>query len=290
MRQRKGFTIIEALVVITITGILLGVLLANYRRSNENSLLIRETASIMSRIRLAQETAASAQTYGTFCENALHTECVDDGTCAPLAGVPKKCIAKPPPGGEALWFSCNSEDHYRWMGDTNKCTGDCFVTPDGTVENEADNLITLNGNWPDFEREKFYFDLKIELKDIQLTRNTAGVLSPFRCNSGTQPTGGAPWKGQSLATPPNPTNSAVPNTWPLEVMVQFTTDPGDQLSANVGRKVNLSDNVSLFPPGGGVWEKAELMIGLTNRNTDCRVITMTNTNVLTDTVDANCAF
>ncbi|MFA6042740.1 MAG: type II secretion system protein, partial [Patescibacteria group bacterium] len=61
MRKVAGFTLIEALVVIAITGIMLGVLLANYRRSNENSLLIREVASVMSHIRLAQETAASSK-------------------------------------------------------------------------------------------------------------------------------------------------------------------------------------------------------------------------------------
>lgn len=118
--NRAGYTLIEIGVVIVLTGIIFSFVYANYRRSNQDSLLQRETSLLMSRIRLAQEETAVGKTFrycskptgiagvryysGMLCAVTAEpsAECDD-----PIVSMNSACSSLiTPRGGFGLTFSC----------------------------------------------------------------------------------------------------------------------------------------------------------------------------------------
>jgi hypothetical protein len=265
----------------------------------------------MTRIRLVQETAASSTTVTTpmgnvvnkYCENSINTPCgvlgFNPGECPGAA--PQVCSAKPPKGGEVILFGCGANSdalertQYYWFVDTFQCVANCFSNaPSPTnVENASDNLIacyTCSEGLKEPYRQKYNLDAKIKIYDIKIS-STPNLF--FTCASNP-----SPWAGCPPGTPSLPPASAVPNPFPLQATIQYTSQFGDQFVSAVGRTLILTNNVSKKSPtvlgscvpSGNDWSKVEIMIGLKKRATDCRVITVTNTNIITDTNDADCAF
>ncbi len=120
-RQPRGFTLIEISLTVLLSGILIVLVTANYRRANQDSLLQREASLLMSRLRLAQEETASGKTQ-FFCEHRTGTACtcpLEDGICAyssgasgcptyccPKAGTPCESASALPLGGFGVVLSC----------------------------------------------------------------------------------------------------------------------------------------------------------------------------------------
>ncbi|MEK7518694.1 MAG: prepilin-type N-terminal cleavage/methylation domain-containing protein [Patescibacteria group bacterium] len=149
MRMRKGYTLIEIIVAISIIMLVLTLVMANSRRGGNDSVLARETNLLMSRLRYAQELTASGSILryqggaysGASCltNNQCNFKCTlsknvadscgtydgpDDGTepdlinpvtscqCCPVSGVaPGNCEngKETPQGGFAVGFSCRSD-------------------------------------------------------------------------------------------------------------------------------------------------------------------------------------
>jgi type II secretory pathway pseudopilin PulG len=280
--NNRGFTLLETLVAVGITVLLLGLLLANYRRSNENSLLERQVQSIMGQIRLAQETAAAGKTLEKYCDNNPSNLCNGNGDC----GVGQVCTAKPPIGGEVVVFSCGANDtapertKYAWYGDTFSCNATCFTALVGGTRNLSDAIITGNtsgspvtSDTPHAE-SPFLLESGTFIKDLRVV-DSVNPNALYNC------TNRSPWNGN-----PVPGRNSTPMNWPFQVAVRFIPP--------TGRQVAVSDNIAPGSVAGMAanpkvpWSKIEIMVGLKNRPKNCRIISITRDNVLTDRNDDDC--
>ncbi|MFA6042090.1 MAG: hypothetical protein WC786_00200 [Patescibacteria group bacterium] len=201
----------------------------------------------------------------------------------------------PPAGGEVIKFDCGSNE-YDWYADTVQCKANCFlgahVFADAELLLNASDNIIHHGTDPDgagvpphledYKRERLVWDAKVQVKDIKISNAVAYAQCTGLGGNRTV------WNGSSTLAP---TSSAVPVDRELSATIQFTSESGDAFSASIGRKVILTDNVAPTSADGAhtPWSKVEILMGLVNRTTDCRLVIMTDKNVLTDTPDADCA-
>lgn len=298
--QKFGFSLVEALIVMGIFAALSAMVLVRYNRGNEDSALSRQVAVTIAAIRLAQEQSAGGTTvrYCTSDTGKVCTKAADcpSGTCNPAAT---------PPGGMAVLFSCTSAAYsqqqlyfvpaaktsYYTYADAVQCgTGEfCFgpVLGDGSqwTPNATDGLVSSYQSGGNLKGDPLVatnaFDSKVEVKDVQLTESETNVA--FRCTSGARASGGSPWNGK--LEPQH--NDLVPADYPLQALIRF--------SAPDGRKTMVSDNVSTVTPAdatygttGKAWGRIDVMLGLTSRTVDCRVIAMTREGVISQRVDGDC--
>jgi len=349
-RNRPGFTFVEISVVLFITAILFSIVLANYRRANQDSLLQRETSLLMSRIRLTQELSAAghvtkycAHYTGRKCD--AHSDCSLETRykCCPtqdtsnsggesIEGTCSDTDTGLPAGGYALAFSCqttsfNTDDYryysfergnsgYGLFADRKKCfvsNNWCFPTFfqgfEDNVPQETDGIITSaafqdSANPPtklkgDTRVEWYDLDSKITVKDIRITA-TYPVAGDSNRNGYTCEQY-SPWAGKAVSGFTDfgeefTTNDTLQPTggdvrkYPIQLGIRFV--PPD------GRKVMLTDNVSSYPPDvngkpdrTNPWSVGEIMLAIEDRpNTDCRVVKVTASNVVTQYVDADCNF
>jgi len=300
-----GFTLMEVLVSVGIFGMLLGLIMVRYNRGNEDSVLVRQAAVLVSDIRLAQEQTAGGATV-RYCTDDTGETCTANGDCPSVT-----CNeATTPPGGMALLFSCptaytpeqlyfsqDEQTTYYTYADAVVCskeTSSCFPPSwlDGTgwQPGATDGWVSsylLGGNLKgDPLVQTHSLARTVEVKDLQLVEILEnGTEVPFRCADGARPTGGSPWNGQSETV----NNELVPADYPLQVLLRF---PGPS-----GRETVISDNISTvtyaslgYGTAGNPWGRADIMLGLTTRTIDCRVISMTKDGVISQRIDSDCNF
>jgi len=289
----------ETLVSVGIFIALMGLILANYHRGNDDSVLSREALLLTSRLRLAQEQTAGGQVTG-FCKVQNR-----DTFCTTLADCPSggtECTQTTPSGGYGMFFSCETGTSYgdnHWpsrgsyflFGDRVQCQKNCFPFEQAFAANFAamdtgtDHLFSSDKgasyNKGDTLAAEYAFDPKVTLQDIQLLE--AGTTGKVECANGS------PWKGTSLTMPGG--LDSVPNPYPLQAAIHFPTPDG--------RTTVLSDNVSTKTPavaglnltGNKQWKEVDLMLALKTRPTlDCRMVRITYTGVVTQAIDADCQF
>ncbi len=289
--QSSGFTLIEIIITIGITGILLALVVTRYQRGNEDSILNREVARITSTIHLAQQQTASGEVV-SFCSGKVDQSCTNDTNCA---GVGSCQVATPPEAGMSVLFSCASpalpstqlyvspiaSSTFFMYGDRTFCAsqplGDCFppsyIGP--WTYAEGDGLITSyvsGGNLlGDPKVGEYALDSHIDIRNLRLTVASTGVT--YQCS------GGAPWANQH-----DPIHHAlVPANYPLQGVIHFTPPSGTQLT--------LSDNVSVVDPvSSNVWEKLDVLVGVKGRTIACRNISVSREGAVTNTVSTNCDF
>lgn len=295
---------LEVLVSAGIFIALLGLILANYRRSNDDSILSREATLLMSRLRLAQESTAGGAVAGFCTLTNDDTKCASNAECAAIAPG-STCTVSTPSGGFGLFASCSTgsvalgDNHwpdrssYYLFADRVQCKRDCFPlnwsepqnwpNPPGTqfagVDTTTDHLFSSDaygssGRYKgDTIAEEFRFDAKVQLVDLQLQETTTGQT--HTCADGS------PWKG--LAQPTPSPLGLVPDSYPLQVAIHYPTPDG--------RSVVISDNVSKTTQASSTWKEAHFMLGLVTRPTqDCRVVRVTKDGVITQEIDADCQF
>lgn len=300
-RERGGFTLIETIISMGLLLLVLSFALANYYRGGDDSVLNRETSLLMGRIRLAQEETASGQTF-KYCDNSSSGKtCTIVSDCP--AHVGQACIPTnpiTPPGGEAMVFSCpatyvvnnyfykiidQAKTHYGQYADHVKCKGTdntCLppISHQSNWELEAsDGVITyyhfIVGNQLkiglDAQRALYAVDSKVEIKDIRLTEANG---APHTCATPS------PWAGQPSPIPNN--GAAVPAWQPLQGVYRFLQPDA--------RKVEISDNIRATAPSGQDWTTLEVMLKLKKRGSDCSVVTMTESAVISQRNDADCDF
>jgi prepilin-type N-terminal cleavage/methylation domain-containing protein len=151
-RNSRGFTLIEVLVVISLTAILTGILLGYNRESGKQLLLTRDQAKLVNLITRSKYLSTS-----TFLEGALPANPTDPKTCGYGVHVEKT-------SGEAFIFkevalNCSSSDNRYSSGDV-RLSGELnFVKLDSRVLQFAptttlndvvfippDPLIVINGD------------------------------------------------------------------------------------------------------------------------------------------------
>ncbi len=293
---RPGFTLVEVLIAMGVFTVLLGLILAKYDRGSDDSLLVRQAALLVADIRLAQEQTSAGATLRT-CTLDTGTLCTDDaacglGTCAPETT---------PAGGYGVLFTCPSPAYpasqiatsalgatqYATVGDLVACgAGEtCFppVYGDGSdwETGAADGVVSVYEVASRYKGDPRFsihdLDAKVAVQDVRLTEAETGATT--RCALGS------PWRGKL-----EPVHAdQVPGDYPFQVLMRFLP-PG-------GRRVVLNDNISdttavdgVLGTTGKAWAQAEVMLGLVDRPTDCRVVRMTKEGVISQYVDENCSF
>lgn len=281
--------------------VLLGLILARYNRGSDDSLLVRQAALLVADIRLAQEQTSAGATIRT-CSQDTGTLCTADSQC-----FPGTCLAEQTPaGGFGVLFTCPQPAYpasqlatsalgatrYATVADVVQCgSGElCFppVYGDGSqwTTNAADGLVSvyeiLSRQKGDPQTARHDLNTKVTIRDIQLTEMQSAAT--VRCRSGVY-LGGSPWNAKL-----EPLHAdQVPPDYPLQALVRFLP-PG-------GRSVVLNDNISdtaavdgAIGTTGKSWVHVDIMLGLTNRMTDCRVVRVTKEGVITQQTDENCSF
>lgn len=351
LRRRPGYTLIEISVVIFIIGILFTLVLANYRRSSQDSVLQREASLVMARVRLAQEYASAGKTLlrcGYYSGNQCFTPNVTDvclsqypppqpqnscgvytsgfsqiteGEMTPVGGyaVTFSCPQKKPDGSDVwaapttvagnfypLFYNANA--HYGFYADNRGCKrivgsgydDGCFpAQPHAVSVNDQPTLPTHDAiitsfNWTshppaarfgDTVLADYPFDARVALRDIRLTSRDTAQYSCSKKKDGTLNTGVSPWVG----TDPYTQGDLVEAGYPLQASVFFL--PPD------GRTTLITDNVAVSPPSAtgkpdatNPWTTAEIMLGITKRNSDCQVVQVTSTGAVSRRIDADCDF
>lgn len=298
----RGFTLVEILVSVGIFAILLGLILANYRRGSDDSVLARETLLLMSRVRLAQEQSAAGAVAG-YCElGNSDAVCTQNSDCTGGA-----CNPSTPSGGFGIFASCSTgetfndnhwpdRNHYWVFADRVQCQRDCFPfnaqenlnwdAPNDAFHNidaGTDHLFS-SSKWGaeyrgDTIGEEFTLDAKVTLLDLRLSE-AGDSNKAVTCNSKSA------WKG-ILEPSPMPALT-VDNNYPLQAVVHFQSPDG--------RSTTISDNVSTKTPVAGVftgkvWGEAHFMLALKARPTqDCQVVRVTKDGIVTKYIDADCQF
>jgi len=325
VKSGAGFTLIETMVAMGIMLALLAVVLANYRRGNDDSTLNREVSLLMSNIRLAQEQTAAGQIQ-KFCGHHIGQACSSNLDCN--YGVGEKCMVKvdditlwpleTPKGGFGILVGCYNTNgnwslYMPWIekgvnnpsgvnayfiyGDNRACSATvsncCFPMDIGTCY-DSQGPTASDGRIGSQKGSTWWgYKGDTQQKAFQLGTNIS--IKDIRLSSGTSSyyclaDGNpkySPWRNQK----PTGTNSQVPSNYPLQILVRFL--PPD------GRNLMISDNVGgAFPPNSGngtqdfesPWLTVDIMIGLKKRSTDCKVVTVTKDGVVSQSVDSNCSF
>ena len=113
----------EVLVSMGILLALMVVVLANYRRGNDDSSLNRETSLLIANIRFAQEQTAAGQTI-KFCGHNIGDKCEKNSDCSESSSNPNCMLQndlitpwplETPKGGYGLLLSCYSPGNYSKM-------------------------------------------------------------------------------------------------------------------------------------------------------------------------------
>ncbi|RJO59516.1 type II secretion system protein [Candidatus Parcubacteria bacterium] len=285
LKSGAGFTFIETLVALSVLMILLGLILATYRRGNEDSILNREITLLMSRFRLAQEQTAGG-TVGRYCEQPYYgISCQTDSNCpggyacrsadAPKGGyvMAFNCDPKPESGAQWGWgfdypkigdVSKANTTPYFLFGERVSCDSNCYSGNDNNwVYGLADEKTSLFSRIVgDTVVSTFQLDNRAIFKDLQIISSNQ---EKYWCNSAL------PWR----VVP-------VPSDYPLIATVRFK--PSD------GRQIEITNNVSIKTPSGYDWTKVEVMFGLRSRNTDCQVVAFSREGVVSKYLDTNCSF
>ncbi|MFA6588023.1 MAG: type II secretion system protein [Patescibacteria group bacterium] len=318
LKSGAGFTLIETLVAMGIMLALLSVILANYRRGNDDSVLNRETAMLMSNIRLAQEETAAGQIL-RFCTTNIGQTCKTDSDCP--TGDTCNPTQETPKGGYGIVLGCkngtvvgttlpwiehgvdisnpNNPNAYFLYGDNLSCVGStaynsCFpmnpllYNPNGPTSYDRRIGSWQTGeNYGDTLEKEVVLNDKVKIKDFKLTRGTDSNLTYYTCdvsNTGLSADHYSPWSLSGAIIPG--INTVVPANYPLQLYINF--------SPPTGRQTYISDNIEYFLPGGpnltDIWLKAEIMLGVKNRDTDCQVVTVTKEGMISRSVDADCKF
>ncbi len=305
----KGFTLVEILVATGIFIGLLGLILANYRRGNDDSILSRETILFMSRLRLAQEQTAAGTVAGYCKVGNPDATCASENDCTTMGST--TCTVNTPSGGFGIVASCSAgspafgnnhwpdQSHYFMFGDRVQCQRNCFpfVWADGlnwpnppdtafvNVDQGTDHLYSSD-DWGSLYKgdtiaATYTLDPKVTILDMQLLEN--GTTGKVTCANNS------PW--ENTAEPAPQPLTPVPNDYPLQAVVHFPTPDG--------RTIILSDNVSTTTPtvpslnlsGGKAWKEVHFMLALQQRTTnDCQVVRVTKDGIITKLNDDDCQF
>lgn len=114
--KRKGFTLLELLIVMFIIGVLTAVVAVNFRRGDRSQDLRQVSTEFIQSIRLAQAYATSGNSIN-YCNASApshaYEACEDDMYCA-AAGT---CIDSVPPGGYGIYI--DNAFSYRLFANTN---------------------------------------------------------------------------------------------------------------------------------------------------------------------------
>jgi prepilin-type N-terminal cleavage/methylation domain-containing protein len=188
-----------------------------------------------------------------------------------------------------LWRGANKNIFL--FADNISCTGECYPLQTWNknfwTTNQGDNLImnylsSSNGNYyantlkGDLLLHTWAIDKNVSVKDIQLTESpiVGRASRQFSC------AGFSPWKNSF----PFSGSGQVRGDYPLQASISFI--PPD------ARTVLITDNVSVKPPpasgSAGDYQQVEVLLKLNKRDTDCRVVTVTRTGVISQRTDADC--
>ncbi len=302
----------EIIVTLGIFSLLFGLVVANYRRGSDDSLLSRETALLVSRLRFAQEHTIGGQVSGFCGVQNLDMECTTDTDCTNTGTGANACTHTTASGGYGMFFSCQDgisfgDNHwpdltqYFMFGDRVMCLGSCFPFSSGdpnwdVLTNAFKNMDTgkdylfssdkigsTNYYKGDTIRTAYSFDPRVTLLDIQLIEAESAVA--VTCDDGS------PWRNKTEPAP-QPAAGTISDTYPLQAIVDFSSPDG--------RTIVLSDNVSIKTPtagapwnltGGKLWKEVQLMVALKTRPTsDCRIVRVTKEGVITHIPDGDCTF
>lgn len=296
--KATGFTLVEVLIGMGVFVIIMGLILARYNRGSDDSVLTRQAAMLVADIRFAQESTASGLVART-CTADTGTVCASNANCAAGESCQVDTVAA---GGFGVLFTCPNPakpadqvatsalgaTQYVTVADSVACgTGEwCFPPAYGTgaawTWNAADGVASvydIAGRAKGDPRTTAHTLLKnVVIQDIQLTEATSNAT--VRCGQGS------PWNGKLELEH----SDIVPADYPLQALIRFLP-PG-------GREVVLNDNISDLTvldatrgtQGGKAWSQLEVMLGMTTRVVDCRVVRVTSENLITQYTDANCSF
>lgn len=287
---KSGFTLVEVLITIGITGLLLGLTITRYQHGNDDGALNRDAARISATLRLAQQQTASGEGV-SYCAGKADRTCNQDTDCSS----PPTCVTSAPPeGGMSMLFSCTStypntslyfaplaSSTFFMYGDRTSCAtpGDCF--PPGLLgawsTARSDGFITSYVSGVNFKGDpkvgEYSLDARVDIRDLRLTVQTTGET--YRCS------GQAPWK--TLSDPTYTHGDTIAADYPLQGLVQFAPP--------TGRNITISDNVSTVDPTHkNLWEKLEVLVGVKNRITGCRTVSITREGTISNTSSSNCDF
>ena len=344
-RQPRGFTLIEISLTVLLSGILIALVTANYRRANQDSLLQREASLLMSRLRLAQEETASGKS-SFFCYHRTGKACtcplVDgkcDATynppecadaCCPQNGTSCDAASALPLGGFGMVLSCparngvtsyeaysttipltdlpsilNAKTTYYELADRQNCfgsgtgtSGRCFPTKYDVMSNgglfPADGLLTLLYTTSDSKGDtfvaKYDVDKQVSVHDLRVTwaKNPPAMAKPWvSCGEDS------PWEGKNVPNLYSQARSTMIADYPIQAAIRYAQPDG--------RNALVSDNVAPYAPLDSSASPSfdttnpvtsiEVMLALTNRpNASCRVVKVTSSNVVTQSIDADCNF
>jgi type II secretory pathway pseudopilin PulG len=297
-----GFTLVEVIISVGILTMLSAMIIVNYRRGNDDSALNREIAVLMSNIRLAQEQTAGGLVTN-HCSVYTGQACTGDSDCASGGGV---CVPDPvnvPYGGYAVAFSCqdipgginyplayNGKTQYGVFAENRSCAlnagAGCFPVQAAAVDPEVVTGVTdgrvsyvgtlATGYFGDTLQNFIKLKNKIEIKNIKLT---SFDNSTVKCGEDS------PWLGRPVPD----TGSTVAALYPIQALIRFI--PPD------GRTTAISDNIAAGKPtadnkvdSAKLWVKAEIILGVEGRLTDCRTVMVTDAGMVSQRMDASCDF
>lgn len=232
-----------------------------------------------------------------------------------------------PQGGFAVGFSClntngsevkaygsdvpqvfYARERYYLVADRVKCIGapgweGCFPLNSPPVDDRADSSGSdgiISMYYQDYKgdttKEKYIVDPNVQIYNLRVTYTSPISLPaisalPVANKASFTCADSSPWYRYTAVYPaltvPG-TAEKVPWDYPIQATVRFV--PPD------GRTLDLNDNIYAYAPTATGADLAnpvksvEVMLKLKNRNTDCRVVTITKPGAISQAVDADCAF
>ncbi len=241
--------------------------------------------------------------------------------CCPKIGTACEAASPVPPKGFMLAFSCynssastdyalisNARQSYYYVADRTNCFGSgsgalgaCFPPEYGMNDSNGifppDGIATLLFQTlpkGDTQVAKYTVDSHAKIQNVRVTwaKNPPGMTKNWvSCGESS------PWQSKQV---PNPYSAATDllgtmggQPYPIAATIRYL--------APDGREVKLSDNVAEYAPLTAAVTPAldlanpvtavEIMFGLTDRpSASCRVVKVTNSNVVTQYIDADCNF